>query len=301
MRPDSSNSRISLRKRFLTSAIDRARPLLVVIGAQKSGTTALFKYLSLHPQLVAPTVKEINFFNTRHIGLSELKKYARQFPSMLSELHKPEVVGSFDISPAYMLDAEHVINRIYEYAPSMKIVALLRDPVYRAHSAWNMYRRYYKEDQRWFLRQNWVRSGIRSEKRLVRRAGRFGRNFEADILEELGVLSNGDRIEMPIVEFGLYKAQLKFVYDIFPRDNILILDSAEFRTDIGKQLGKLEKFIGVESFQWTDESLVPHFVGNYDESISRDAKDCLREIYRKENKDLCSLVRRSFLWQSDAG
>jgi len=285
----------------LTPAIDRARPLLVVIGAQKSGTTALFQYLSLHPQLVAPTVKELNFFNTRHIGSSGLRKYARQFPTMLSKLRKLEIVGSFDISPAYMLDSEQVINRIYEYAPSMKIVALLRDPIYRAHSAWNMYRRYYKEDQRWFSRQNWVKSGIRSKRRLVKRVGRFGQNFEVDILEELGVLSNGDRIEMPIVEFGLYKAQLEFVYDIFSRDNILILDSSEFRTDIGNQLRKLEKLIGVESFQWSDESLVPHFVGNYDESISTDAKDCLREFYRKENKDLCYLVRRSFPWQSDAG
>ncbi len=301
MRPNFRNSCRSLWKRLSTPAIDRARPLLVVIGAQKSGTTALFQYLRLHPQLVAPTVKELNFFNTRHIGSSKSRKYSRCFPSIQSDFRKAEVVGSFDISPAYMLDAEQVINRIYKYAPDMKIVALLRDPICRAYSAWNMYRGYYKEDRRWFLRQDWVRSGVQSKKRLVRRSGRFGENFETDISEELKVLLDGDRIEMPIVEFGLYKRQLKFVYDIFPRENILVLDSAEFRTDIVHQLRKLEKLIGVERYQWTDDVLVPHFVGQYDDSISSTARECLREIYGEENRDLCFLVRRRFSWLSDVG
>jgi hypothetical protein len=276
-------------------------PLLVVIGAQKAGTTALYQYLSLHPQLVAPATKELNFFNTRQFNAGVIGKQARTFPGLQGDIQNPKVTGSFDVSPAYMLDAEQVISRIYTYAPDTTIVALLRDPIDRAYSAWNMYRMYYKKDRRWFLRQDWVRSGIHPKKRLVRRSRRFGEDFNVDISEESNVLSNGDRIEMPIVEYGLYVAQLKSAYALFPREKVLVLDSTEFRTHTLIQLRKLERLIGIERYQWTDDVLLPHFVGHYDEPMPQDAADCLREFYDEANKDLSILVRRSFSWQSDRG
>jgi hypothetical protein len=290
---------MSIKKQISTKPTGRATPLLVVIGAQKSGTTALYEYLCLHPQLVAPPVKELNRFNTNSIASSRLKKYAHPFSASQSDFHHLEEVGSFDVSPAYMLDAEQVISRIHRHVPNTKIVALLRDPIDRAYSAWNMYKTYYKEDQRWFLRQDWVRSGVHDRNRLVRRSKQFGGSFNADVMEELKVLSVGDRIEMPIVEFGLYKAQLEFAYDQFPRDSILVLDSTEFRSDTECQLRRVEELIGIENHQWTNDVLSPRFVGSYDKSIPESAADCLREVYRKANRGLCRLVGRNFSWQSE--
>ena len=39
------------------------RPSLVIVGAQKAGTTTLFDLLSQHPQVVQPRLKEISFFS----------------------------------------------------------------------------------------------------------------------------------------------------------------------------------------------------------------------------------------------
>jgi hypothetical protein len=61
----------------------------------------------------------------------------------------------------------------------------------------------------------------------------------------------------------------------------------------------VEKLIGIESYQWSNDALLPRFVGSYDEPISRNAADCLREFYREANRDLCALVRRDFSWQSE--
>lgn len=292
---------MSLKRQSPTRVTERPKPLVVVIGAQKAGTTALYQYLRLHPQLEAPAIKELNFFNTRNFNASLQRNNARRLSDFQDDIRQSKALGSFDVSPAYMLDAEQVICRIHRYAPDTKIVALLRDPIDRAYSAWNMYKMYWKKDRRWYLKQQWVRSGVHSKKRLVERSKRFGEDFNVDISEESNVLSNGDRIEMPIVEYGLYQAQLKFAYELFPRDKILILDSADFRIDTLSQLRKLEKLIGLESCQWTNDIMVPHFVGHYEESIPRDAEDRLRRIYRDANRNLCLLVRRSFSWQSEGG
>ena len=41
----------------------RALPNFIIIGAQKSGTSSLFSYLSQHPQLVPSYKKEVHFFD----------------------------------------------------------------------------------------------------------------------------------------------------------------------------------------------------------------------------------------------
>ncbi|HSI79610.1 MAG TPA: hypothetical protein VK919_03060, partial [Solirubrobacterales bacterium] len=43
-----------------------ALPNLIVIGAQKCGTSALHFYLGLHPQIAMSQTKELNFFTKRN-------------------------------------------------------------------------------------------------------------------------------------------------------------------------------------------------------------------------------------------
>src|SRR4051812_9675260 len=47
------------------SADLRALPDFVIIGAQKAGTTSLWRYLVEHPMIVGPAEKEIHFFDGR--------------------------------------------------------------------------------------------------------------------------------------------------------------------------------------------------------------------------------------------
>lgn len=272
----------------------RLKPAFIVVGVQKGGTTALYKYLSLHPQLTTPPIaKEINFFNCEREYKQGGEAYHRKFP-----LAKSNRLRSFDISPAYMLDAEEVSMRIAAYDPLMKIIAILREPVSRAFSAWNMYKKYWDDDREWFLRANWVVGGGEKNRNLLRRSKQFGEDFIFDLEEEIEAMSKGRRIEMPIVEYGFYKEQLQQFYDILDNKNILILASDELKRETYKTLYNIEDFLGLEHYNWLESDLVPHFVGDYDAEIPAAAAKLLSNIYKERNAGLDRLIAQNLAWPS---
>ena len=71
-------------------------PKFLIIGAQKSGTTSLYHYLSQHPKITPPKYrKEINYFEKRYFSKS-LRWYKSQFCS--SELN----AYNFEASTNYL-------------------------------------------------------------------------------------------------------------------------------------------------------------------------------------------------------
>src|SRR5215218_5774852 len=111
----------------------RTEPDFLVIGAQRSGTTTLFRVLSQHPQLLRPTVsKGVGYFDTEyHRGR---RWYTAHFPLRLTaRLHGPGT-QVFESSGYY---AFHPLaaRRIAADLPGVKVVMMVRDPVERAYSA----------------------------------------------------------------------------------------------------------------------------------------------------------------------
>ena len=104
----------------------RHLPHCVIIGSMKCGTSALIKYLDLHPDIV--TVKnEIDFFN-RHYDRG-LEWYRKQMPPS-----RPNQI-TIEKTPQYF---EHVDApaRIYAMNATVKIILVVRDPVDRSVSHW---------------------------------------------------------------------------------------------------------------------------------------------------------------------
>lgn len=121
-------------------ALDRFRPHLrpsfLIIGAQKAGTSALFRMLALHPSILAPVEKEHHFFDVDEAYARGFARYLKGFP--LVPLRGPARV-TFEATPSYLF-AEQAAERIHAHLPDIPLVVVLRDPVSRAYSAWNMYR-----------------------------------------------------------------------------------------------------------------------------------------------------------------
>jgi hypothetical protein len=113
----------------------RMIPSLLVTGAMKAGTSALFRMLAEHPQVVPPLRKELHFFNND-------AEYSKGFAHYLGHFQRrpwrPGRFVSFEASPSY-LPLEKAAERIAGHLPGVLLVAILRDPVERAYSAWNMY------------------------------------------------------------------------------------------------------------------------------------------------------------------
>jgi len=101
------------------------RQLFLGIGVQKCATTWLYDILIDHPDLTLSKQKEVDFFSY-HFGRG-FQWYERQFPpSALDQL-----IG--EISPSYFIDA-NVPERLHAYAPGVKLLVSLRDPIERAMS-----------------------------------------------------------------------------------------------------------------------------------------------------------------------
>lgn len=119
-------------------------PNLLVIGAAKAGTTAIYDYLGMHPQVYMSRLKETNFFALEgsplnfsgpgdhdyinKYSITCLDQYCQQFQGVTGET----IVG--EASPLYLYNAE-APQRIRHYTPDVKLIAVLRHPVDRAYSA----------------------------------------------------------------------------------------------------------------------------------------------------------------------
>jgi len=127
-------ARVALRR---PTAPLRLLPDFLVIGAQRCGTSSLFRYLAQHPWVGRPLRKEVEYFTVRfHEGPDW---YRAHFPLRLRRT-KARLVGcdlrTFEATPDYLF-FPGAAERAAELLPEARLVALLRDPVERA---WSHYR-----------------------------------------------------------------------------------------------------------------------------------------------------------------
>ncbi len=113
------------------------KPGLLIIGAQKAGTSALFDMLAKHPDLLPSTRKEIHFFDNEENFAKGMGYYRSHFSVATDQ---SAVSITFEATPAYLFFAEKTAPRIKMHLPDVVCLAILRDPVKRAYSAWNMFR-----------------------------------------------------------------------------------------------------------------------------------------------------------------
>lgn len=124
-------------------------PNFLVIGAGRSGTTSLQRYLAQHPQVYLPATKAPSHYyclvedadrhrarrhETRHHFVRDPAAYEALFDAWSGE----PAVG--EVSPAYLC-APAVADRIAEAMPDVRLVAVLRDPIERVHARYVARRR----------------------------------------------------------------------------------------------------------------------------------------------------------------
>ena len=122
-------------------------PNFLIIGAAKSGTTALYRYLYDHPEIYMSERKELHYFSYpetskltkgphtyKRLSVSTLAEYMTFFDGARDEI----AIG--EASPSYLY-LPGTAERIYQLLPNVKIIAILRNPVERAFSAYMHARR----------------------------------------------------------------------------------------------------------------------------------------------------------------
>lgn len=151
-----------------------AKPDFLVIGAQKAGTTWLYRNLQNHPEVWLPPIKEIHYFDRRMQPLildalghrrqrsmlwrwlrpglqnvardpQSLKWHARFFLQPRSDTWYQSCFAGIDgvlngdITPAYARLGDQSVENVARLLPQAKVIYILRDPVERLWSQAAMY------------------------------------------------------------------------------------------------------------------------------------------------------------------
>lgn len=106
-------------------------PDFLCIGAMRCGTTTLWDFLSVMPDIYLPNQKELHFFDNRD---HQYEKGLSFYSSYFAEAQSEQVCG--EITPIYLF-LEECCSRIQKTLPGVKFIVILRNPVARA---WSHYR-----------------------------------------------------------------------------------------------------------------------------------------------------------------
>jgi sulfotransferase family protein len=120
-------------------------PTFLVIGAAKSGTSSFYMYLAQHPQIYMSPRKEPHFFAYDgekldfrgppgvkleiNQSITDIAKYQRLFAKA------PPGAERGEASVVYLYEPK-AVQRIRHYIPDAKLIAILRNPIERAFSAY---------------------------------------------------------------------------------------------------------------------------------------------------------------------
>lgn len=204
-------------------------PDFLIVGAAKSGTTALYHYLREHPRIFMPEKKEPHYLGmckaptAAGTGDYAIGRSAHSYEDY-TELFRSagEDVMAGEASVSYLPLSTETIDRIgeiYDDRSSVKIIAVLRDPCERAISHYGMKVRDGKEDRS--LREALSPSLIRER------------------------LAAGYDITWDYLRLGQYADDLRNYMRAFA--NVLVVDYAEFSARPALVLRQVFDFLGVEN------------------------------------------------------
>lgn len=192
---------------------DPARLSLILAGVQKAGTSSLFGYLADHPALVAPSRKELHFFDDERIDWSapDYGQIDAAFPPADGRLR-------FEATPIYLFWPQ-ALERIQRYNPDIRLILVFRDPIDRAWSHWRM--------------------------ELTR--GDEHRAF-SDAIRAVPIGEFGLRHHSYVAR-GLYGAQVQHALTLFERDQVLMLTAEELWHERLDVLARVADFVGISGFE----------------------------------------------------
>ncbi len=259
----------------------RVLPDFLIIGAQKCGTTSLYRNLVKHPSVIPALVKEVHFFDNSNYFQRGIGWYRAHFHSLLYKYYgihickKDFLTG--EASPFYLF-YPHAPKRISELLPEVKIIILLRNPVDRAYS------HYHHEVKR-------KRETLSFEDAIRMEEERLRGEFDKIIKDEHYTSWNYNCYAYLLR--GIYVDQLKRVYNYFNKSHVLILKSEDFFRDSQAAIEKVLQFLGLPG--WQSKGFIKAKVGSYPKmnSVTRNR---LLNYFEPHNHNLYEYLGINFGW-----
>jgi len=215
---------------------DPSLPTFLVIGAGKSGTTAIHEFLRQHPNISLPWRKETHFFVLTNFEKQPRQIFPRELINPIENLS--DYLADFEdkgsgqirgeVCPTY-LSYEATSRNIYKSIPNAKIICILRDPVERFLSAY-----------------------VFSKNRDLSRKGELITPTNDMLRQDIESLKRGKASNLLEWNFnvGKYYKQLCLYYELFPTEQIKVFFYENFQNDPGSVMNEITDFIGASPFAY---------------------------------------------------
>ena len=258
----------------------RLLPDFIIIGGQKCGTTTLYDNVVKHPMVGKSYRKEVHYFN--HNFKRGLNWYRANFPTVFSKiwrkgfLRQPYKVG--EATPYYIFHPL-AAQRAHNLVPNAKLILLLRNPVDRAYSHYQMEVRRGNEDLPTF------------EEALEKEEARLA-NYEAELKKD-PLYYCFSHHHHAYKGRGRFAEQLAVWDKYYPREQMLILTSSELSAKPTETYNRLFEFTGLPHFDLGE--LKRSNVGKYDK-MKPETRQYLVDYFRPHNQRLYEMVGRDLGW-----
>ncbi len=259
----------------LTASL-RVLPNFIVIGVGRGGTTSLFHYLGQHNCITKSAYDEIGFFDDNfHLGLNW---YRSMFPT---KNHKENIIKkygkflTFEVTPWY-IRRPWIANRIKDVLGEIKIIAVLRNPVDRTYSHYNL--------------------AVRDKTVL----GSFEEVIEKDMKElekSKSIQKNDDyfnnTVQKSFLARSFYAEQLENWFDVFDKKNILIISSENLAEKTQETMNSIFDFLNIENQVIPDLQKIN--VGKYPK-MKEETREILEKYFFDYNENLFNKIEKHFNW-----
>jgi len=246
-------------------------PHLMILGAQKAGTTSLYQGLIQHPDLCDAKIdpnerghfsKEVHFFD---ITMDRFEKGPEFYCSRFTTCQNKNKALHIDCTPDYLeFGVAQRMNKTFspEDRKKIKLIAILREPVERMLSWYNhlhsivelegkevcerdgycklIYRNHYKDKQ--------CISHITTNKITISQDSSLG---EFVSFQEFAFYNHRP------VEKGQYVDILTEFFDVFGEKNVLVLNYDFMMSNQRETLSLISKFAGIDD-SWGSNFELPH-------------------------------------------
>lgn len=203
---------------------DKVRPNLFIVGAPKSGTTAVYTYLRQHPDVYMCPLKEPYYFGQDLLYHRLERRTRAEYLALFADARGEAVIG--EASVTYLLSVS-AAGEIRAFCPEAKIVIILRNPVEMVYA----------------LHSQLLFTQVEN---LARFEDALGAEEERKSLERIPE-------KCTIVnflfyrEFANYSAQVERYLSAFGPDQVKIIIFDDFKADTARTYRDLLHFLGVDS------------------------------------------------------
>jgi hypothetical protein len=262
----------------------RLLPDFLIVGAQKCGTTSLYRYLIQHPNIPPITPighcrKEVRFFTDYfHYGTGWYKAH---FPSLFYKVYIEASSGHRltigESTPSYMFNPL-APGRIAQLLPRVKLIVLLRNPIDRAYSHYQHVFRIGKDT-------------LTFEEALKREPERLQGEREKIVAD--GNYTSFEYGYHSYLTRGVYADQIEQLFHFFSKENILILNTEAFFSDPRKIYKKTLHFLElpfIELAQYKEYN-----TGDY-QGMHPKTRKRLSEYFSFHNQRLFKLIGEEYAW-----